>query len=175
MRNPEPVAYTQLERERSGEIMAEKNYLIQTPEGGRDIYGAECRRKLAVQEKILQVLYSYGYEHIQTPSFEYFDIFSKDRGSVGQRAVSYTHLLGQFERTGDIMSYQNNYEVEIVDSGEQVLLTCRATMSVEDFGRYYGKIYEQVAREHLEVNGVVLAIYHDKEFDPAFSLSLIHI
>ena len=42
-------------------------------------------------------------------------------------------------------------------------------MSVEDFGRYYGKIYEKVAREHLEVNGVVLAIYHDKEFDPAFS------
>ena len=77
--------------------------------------------------------------------------------------------LGQFERTGDIMSYQNNYEVEIVDSGEQVLLTCRATMSVEDFGRYYGKIYEKVAREHLEVNGVVLAIYHDEEFDPAFS------
>ena len=62
--------------------MAEKNYLIHTPEGVRDIYGAECRRKLAVQEKILQVLYSYGYEHIQTPSFEYFDIFSKDRGSV---------------------------------------------------------------------------------------------
>ena len=53
--------------------MAEKNYLIHTPEGVRDIYGAECRRKLAVQEKILQVLYSYGYEHIQTPSFEYFE------------------------------------------------------------------------------------------------------
>ena len=67
--------------------MAEKNYLIHTPEGVRDIYGAECRRKLAVQEKILQVLYSYGYEHIQTPSFEYFDIFSKDRGSVGQREL----------------------------------------------------------------------------------------
>ena len=58
--------------------------------------------------------------------------------------------LEEFERTGDIMSYQNNYEVEVVDSGEQVLLTCRATMSVEDFGRYYGKIYEKVAREHLE-------------------------
>lgn len=63
--------------------MAEKNYLIHTPEGVRDIYNSECRRKLAVQETILKVLYSYGYEHIQTPSFEFFDIFSKDRGSVG--------------------------------------------------------------------------------------------
>ena len=40
--------------------MAEKNYLIHTPEGVRDIYNSECRRKLAVQETILKVLYSYG-------------------------------------------------------------------------------------------------------------------
>ncbi|MGN0372686.1 MAG: ATP phosphoribosyltransferase regulatory subunit [Enterocloster sp.] len=62
--------------------MAEKNKLIHTPEGVRDIYNAECRRKLAVQEKILNTMYLYGYEHIQTPSFEFFDIFNKDRGSV---------------------------------------------------------------------------------------------
>ncbi len=67
---------------RSGEAMSEKKQLIHTPEGVRDIYHRECRNKLAVQQKILNVLYSYGYEHIQTPSFEYFDIFSKDRGSV---------------------------------------------------------------------------------------------
>ena len=63
--------------------MAEKNYLIHTPEGVRDIYGAECRRKLAVQEKILQVLYSYGYEHIQTPSFGYFQQGPGQRGAEG--------------------------------------------------------------------------------------------
>lgn len=62
--------------------MAGKNKLIHTPEGVRDIYDGECRRKLAVQNRILDALYLYGYEQIQTPSFEYFDIFSKDRGSV---------------------------------------------------------------------------------------------
>ena len=49
--------------------MTKKNKLIHTPEGVRDIYNGECRRKLAVQEKILHTLYLYGYEHIQTPSF----------------------------------------------------------------------------------------------------------
>ena len=63
--------------------MTKKNKLIHTPEGVRDIYNGECRRKLAVQEKILHTLYLYGYEHIQTPSFEYADIFNEDRGSVG--------------------------------------------------------------------------------------------
>ena len=59
------------------------NRLLHTPEGVRDIYSAECRRKLALEDKMLEVLYLYGYEHIETPSFEYFDIFNKDRGSVG--------------------------------------------------------------------------------------------
>ena len=68
-------------------MMAGKNRLIHTPEGVRDSYNAECRKKLAVQDKILNTLYLYGYEHIQTPSFEYFDIFSKDRGSVSDREM----------------------------------------------------------------------------------------
>ena len=67
--------------------MAGNNRLIHTPEGVRDSYNAECRKKLAVQDKILNTFYLYGYEHIQTPSFEYFDIFSKDRGSVPDREM----------------------------------------------------------------------------------------
>ena len=77
--------------------------------------------------------------------------------------------LEEFERTGDIMSYQNNYEIVVKEAGEQVLVTHRQKMSVEEFGTYYGKIYEKIAREHLGINGVVMAIYHDQEFDPAFS------
>lgn len=67
--------------------MTRKNKLIHTPEGVRDSYNAECRKKLAVQNKILDTLYLYGYEHIQTPSFEFFDIFSKDRGSVSSQEM----------------------------------------------------------------------------------------
>ena len=56
--------------------------LLHTPEGVRDIYGKECVRKLAVQERISSVFRLYGYEDIETPTFEYFDIFNKERGSV---------------------------------------------------------------------------------------------
>lgn len=63
------------------------NQLIHTPEGVRDIYGNECRKKLAVQDKILHVLKLYGYEHIETPSFEFFDIFNAERGSVSSREM----------------------------------------------------------------------------------------
>ena len=67
--------------------MAENSRMIHTPEGVRDIYNGECSRRLAVQEKILKVLYAYGYEQIQTPSFEFMDTFRQDRGSAGSREM----------------------------------------------------------------------------------------
>lgn len=90
-----------------------------------------------------------------------------ERISITIREMGYH--LDEFERTGDIMSYQNNYEVTLKEGEEQVLLTARAKMSVEEFGIWYGKLYERIARERLEVNGVTMAIYHDQEFDPAYS------
>ena len=51
--------------------------LLHTPEGVRDIYSEECARKLALQERIRGVFHLYGYEDIETPVFEFFDIFYK--------------------------------------------------------------------------------------------------
>ena len=59
--------------------------LLHTPEGVRDIYHMECEKKLKVQELIHERLKSFGYQDIQTPMFEYFDVFGKDMGTVPSR------------------------------------------------------------------------------------------
>lgn len=56
--------------------------LLHTPEGVRDIYGFEYRRKLKIQESIRKSIASFGYEAIQTPTFEYIDVFSKEVGTI---------------------------------------------------------------------------------------------
>lgn len=56
--------------------------LLQTPEGVRDIYADECRLKNYIRDKIHSLIKSYGFNDIQTPSYEFFDIFSKERGTV---------------------------------------------------------------------------------------------
>lgn len=56
--------------------------LVHTPDGVRDIYGDEQQRKLYLENTIKNVIYSYGYEDIQTPTFEYFDVFSKEIGTT---------------------------------------------------------------------------------------------
>ncbi|MGN0365135.1 MAG: ATP phosphoribosyltransferase regulatory subunit [Suilimivivens sp.] len=61
--------------------------LVHTPEGVRDIYGKEYARKLTVEDVIHQQLNLYGYQDIQTPTFEFFDVFSKEIGTTPSKEL----------------------------------------------------------------------------------------
>ena len=56
--------------------------LLHTPEGVRDIYNVECGKKLALESRLVKTLHLYGYHDIQTPTFEYFDVFRKEIGTI---------------------------------------------------------------------------------------------
>ncbi len=62
-----------------------KDNLLHTPEGVRDIYGEECIIKERTENAIKNCIKKYGYEQIKTPTFEYFDIFNSERGTVSSR------------------------------------------------------------------------------------------
>ncbi len=64
-----------------------KTKLLHTPEGVRDIYGAEYARKLYVENQIRRQFGLYGYEDIQTPTFEFFDVFSREVGTTPSREL----------------------------------------------------------------------------------------
>lgn len=72
--------------------------LLHTPEGVRDIYGKECAVKLTIENNINKVFNIYGYHNVQTPTFEFFDIFSKERGSVASK-----NLYKFFDREGNTL------------------------------------------------------------------------
>ncbi|SEP86625.1 ATP phosphoribosyltransferase regulatory subunit [Lachnospiraceae bacterium RM5] len=72
--------------------------LLHTPVGVRDIYGDEYKEKLVVMDKIHNVFVSYGYSDIQTPTFEFFDIFNKERGSVPSK-----DMYKFFDREGNTL------------------------------------------------------------------------
>ena len=72
--------------------------LLHTPEGVRDIYNAECERKLYLEQKLFSVLTGYGYHPIETPSFEFFDIFGKEVGTTPSQ-----DLYKFFDREGNTL------------------------------------------------------------------------
>lgn len=72
--------------------------LVHTPEGVRDIYGDEYAAKLTVESTVLNKIRSYGYEDIQTPVFEFFDVFSKEVGTTPSR-----ELYKFFDKEGETL------------------------------------------------------------------------
>ena len=72
---------------------------LHTPEGVRDIYSRECEIKLTLQKKLNQVLHLYGYRDIQTPTFEYYDVFREEIGSTSTQ-----ELYKFFDREGNILA-----------------------------------------------------------------------
>ena len=72
---------------------------LHTPEGVRDIYNKECETKLALQKKLNTVLHLYGYKDIQTPTFEYYDVFREEIGSTSTQ-----ELYKFFDREGNILA-----------------------------------------------------------------------
>lgn len=73
--------------------------------------------------------------------------------------------ISEFERTGDIMTYQKGYTIEIKDSPAMNVLAARAVMGVDEFGKYYGLLFERVPVEKVTPTGLNGARYFDEEFD----------
>ena len=85
--------------------------LLHTPEGVRDIYGEECARKLRVQDTMHHVLKLYGFKDIQTPMFEFFDIFSEERGTVAAK-----NMYRFFDREGNMLALRPDITPSIARS-----------------------------------------------------------
>ena len=77
-----------------------KQHLLHTPEGVRDIYNGECEKKLYLEDKLYGILKTYGCRPIQTPSFEFFDIFGKGAAFMGTLLMGISTQLFDTSRAG---------------------------------------------------------------------------
>ena len=72
--------------------------LLHTPEGVRDIYNGECDKKQRIEPELHQTLLSFGYHTIQTPTFEFFDVFNREIGTIPSK-----DLYKFFDREGNTL------------------------------------------------------------------------
>ena len=82
--------------------------LLHTPEGVKDYYNDEFARKDALRRRIKDTFSRYGYRGIQTPSFEYFDIFNAERGSVSSR-----DMYKMIDRNGETLVLRPDFTPSI--------------------------------------------------------------
>lgn len=82
--------------------------LLHTPEGVKDFYNDECAGKLAVCAKLKNTFDLYGFQSIQPPTFEYFDIFNSERGSVASK-----EMYKLFDRDGETLVLRPDFTPSI--------------------------------------------------------------
>ena len=82
--------------------------IFHTPEGVRDIFQDECRQKLEIQRKILETFHLYGYEDVETPTFEFFEVFSREVGTTPSK-----DLYKFFDREGNTLVLRPDFTPSI--------------------------------------------------------------
>lgn len=63
------------------------NWKIYTPEGVQDILFNECFAKKNVETSIRELFRAWGYMEVETPSIEFFDVFSDEEGKSAQESM----------------------------------------------------------------------------------------
>ncbi|MBQ9989495.1 MAG: ATP phosphoribosyltransferase regulatory subunit [Lachnospiraceae bacterium] len=81
-----------------------KTELIHTPEGVRDIYGREYAEKQQIQKKLQERIELFGYQGIQTPTFEFFEVFGKEIGTTPAK-----DLFKFFDSDGNILCLRPDF------------------------------------------------------------------
>ena len=80
------------------------NKVIHTPEGVRDIYGEEFDERRELKRRMLEAIESFGYRGVETPSIEFFDVFSKEIGTTPSK-----YLYRFFDREGNTLSLRPDF------------------------------------------------------------------
>ena len=63
------------------------DWKLHTPKGVNDILPSECARKKEIQDTIWSVFAAFGYQEVETPTFEYYDCFSGVDGQISQEGM----------------------------------------------------------------------------------------
>ena len=133
------------------------NNMIHTPEGVRDIYGDELKRKLEIKNKIHKKIGSYGFKDIETPTFEYFDIYN-DVGTTPSK-----ELYKFFDKDGNILALRSDFTPSIARCCSKYFLEdkvpvrlCYEGNSFTNFNDLQGKLkeYTEIGAELIDNDGL---------------------
>ena len=123
--------------------MKNQNPILHTPEGVRDIYGSEFVQKFELQQLLYNVLAERGYQGIETPTFEFFDVFSREVGTVPSR-----ELYKFFDKEGNTLALRPDMTPSIARAvskylnDETPIRLCYMGNTFINYDKYQGRLKE---------------------------------
>ena len=121
-----------------------KNKLLHTPDGVRDLYNENYKKKLNLQNRLHQVFAEYGCLDIQTPTFEYFDVFSNQIGTTPSK-----DLFKFFDTEGNTVVLRPDFTPSIArcvakyfEPEEEPVKLCYMGNTFANASNYQGRLKE---------------------------------
>lgn len=131
-----------------------RNNLLHTPDGVRDLYGKEYDNIKYVRKTIADVISSYGYSDIQTPSFEYFDVFSKEVGTIPSK-----ELYKFFDKENETLALRPDFTPSIARCAAKYFMDEDKPLRFSYIGSTFQNIsslqgkYSEITQEGAELIG----------------------
>jgi ATP phosphoribosyltransferase regulatory subunit len=127
--------------------------ILHTPEGVRDIYSRECEQKLALQEHLHTIIKSYGYRDIETPTFEFFDVFSQEIGTIPSR-----ELYKFFDREGNTLVLRPDFTPSIARAASKYFLDDKMAIRLTYLGNTFinNSSYQGRLKEQTQIGGELI-------------------
>jgi ATP phosphoribosyltransferase regulatory subunit len=120
-------------RGESGNQMESNRLKLQVPTGTGDYLPDECAEKRRVERKIREEFKKCGYNEIETPAFEYYDVFMHD-------SVPYVQedMIKFFDRKGRILALRPDMTGPIARLAATKLLREKEVLRLCYIGNVYG-------------------------------------
>ena len=121
-----------------------KNYALHIPEGVKDYIGEEAALKEWIQNKVKKVFRTNSYNLVETPSFEYLDVFA-----LGEESYQQPSLYHLVNRQGELMALKSDMTRSIArligTQKNEISFPQRFSYLANSFRypeRYQGKLHE---------------------------------
>ena len=136
-----------------------KDYKLHTPEGVRDLLPEECAKKIEIERRIESVFHRYGFYNMQSPMFEYYDVFSDENDSIQQK-----HMYKFFDREGMILALRPDMTPPIARIAATTLKEEEKPIRLCYLGNAfrYNESYQGKTREFSQAGVELLGINSDE-------------
>ncbi len=137
------------------------DWKLHTPNGVNDVLPQECAIKKDIENTIWTVFASFGYKEVETPSFEYYDCYSGERGQITQEK-----LYKFFDEQGRILALRPDFTTSIA----RMAATKAADSKLPARYMYTGSVYraehtEGVRNREITQSGIELIGSYDAKAD----------
>ena len=137
------------------------DWKLHTPNGVNDVLPNECAVKKDIENTIWSVFASFGYNEVETPSFEYYDCYSGERGQITQEK-----LYKFFDEQGRILALRPDFTTSIA----RMAATKAQNATMPSRYMYTGSVFraehtEGVRNREITQSGIELIGSYDAKAD----------